>query len=176
MPGDASPGIAYKINKIISDDDPNFGKSPLKGGSNPDLSAHRTGYSIGPDMIPKYGMPSGPGFPAGDPAGKIVGGRRRKTATRTFPRGILRKTHKIMPMRNPSKAPPTRKRSVLLVSEKKLREARKTAKNKAAKTEISTIRKRLIEKKIISSEKKNIPPAVLRTLYADAVGAGLLSN
>jgi hypothetical protein len=173
MPGDASPGIAYKINKIISDDDPNFGKSPLKGGGDGEIGAHRTGYDISSDVIPKYGMPSGPGFPAGDPAG---GRRRRKTAARTFPRGILRKTHKIMPMRNPSKAPPTRKRSVLLVSEKKLREARKTAKNKAAKTEISTIRKRLIEKKIISSEKKNIPPAVLRTLYADAVGAGLLSN
>jgi hypothetical protein len=170
MPGDASPGIAYKINKIISDDDPNFGKSPLKGGGDGD-AVHRTGYDISPDVIPKYAMPSGPGFPAGDPAG---GGRRRKA--RTFPRGILRKTHKIIPARNPSKAPPTRKRAVLLVSEKKLREARKTAKNKAAKTEISTIRKKLIEKKIISSEKKNIPPSMLRTLYADAVGAGLLSN
>jgi hypothetical protein len=169
MPGDASPGIAYKINKIISDDDPNFGKSPLKGGGDGEIGTHRNAYELSLDVIPKYGMPSGPGFPAG--------GRRRKTAgTRTFPRGILRKTHKISPIRNPSRAPPTRKRSVLLVSEKKLREARKTAKNKAAKTEISTIRRRLIEKKIISSEKKNIPPAVLRTLYADAVGAGLLSN
>ena len=176
MPGDASPGIAYKINKIISDDDPNFGKSPLKGGGDGDMSAHRTGYSIGPYIVNKDAMPAGPGFPAGDPAGKIVGGRRRKTATRTFPRGILRKTHKIMPSRNPSRAPPTRKRSVLLVSEKKLREARKTAKSKAAKTDIGTIRRKLIEKKIISSEKKNIPPAMLRTLYADAVGAGLLSN
>lgn len=174
MPGDASPGIAYKINKIISDDDPNFGKSPLKGGGDGEMAVHRNAYDISLNVIPKYGMPSGPGFPVGDPAG---GGRRRKTAgARTFPRGILRKTHKIMPIRNPSRAPPTRKRSVLLVSEKKLREARKTAKNRAAKTEISIIRKRLIAKKIISSEKKNIPPAVLRTLYADAVGAGLLSN
>lgn len=172
MPGDASPGIAYKVNKIISDDDPNFGKSPLKGGGDGEVM-HRTGYSISSDMVPKYGMPSGPGFPAGDPAG---GRRRRKTVTRTFPRGILRKTHKVMAIRNPTKAPPTRKRTVFLVSEKKLRDARKTAKNKAAKTEISTIRKRLIEKKIISSEKKNIPPAVLRKLYADSVGAGLLSN
>jgi hypothetical protein len=176
MPGDASPGIAYKINKIISDDDPNFGKSPLKGGGDGEIGVHRNAHELTSDVIPKYGMPSGPGFPVGDPAGKVVGGRRRKTVTRTFPRGILRKTHKIMPARNPSRAPPTRKRAVLLVSEKKIREARKTAKNKAAKTEISTIRKRLIEKKIISSEKKNIPPAVLRTLYADAVGAGLLSN
>ena len=120
-------------------------------------------------------MPSGPGFESNDPAGKIVGGRKKRM-TRTFPRGILRKTHKILPARNPSKAPPTRKRSVLLVSEKKLKEARKTAKNKAAKTDIGTIRRKLIEKKIISSEKRNIPPTVLRILYADAVGAGLMSN
>jgi hypothetical protein len=175
MPGDASPGIAYKINKIISDDDPNFGKSPLKGGGDGEIAAHRSGYTL-EGVTPKYAMPSGPGFEPNDPAGKVVGGRRRKTANRTFPRGILRKTHKIMPARNPSRAPPTRKRSVLLVSEKKLREARKTAKSKAAKTDIGTIRRKLIEKKIISSEKKNIPPAMLRTLYADAVGAGLLSN
>jgi hypothetical protein len=175
MPGDAVPGIAYKINKIISDDDPNFGKSPLKGGGDGELSVHRTGYSIGQDFTPKYDMPSGPGFEHNDSVGKLLGGRKRKM-TRTFPRGILRKTQKIIPLRNPSKAPPTRKRAVLLVSEKKLKEARKTAKNKAAKTDIGTIRKKLIEKKIISSEKKNIPPAVLRILYTDAVGAGLMSN
>ena len=61
------------------------------------------------------------------------------------------------------------------MSEKKVKDARKSAKAKASKTDIGTIRKRLVEKKIISSEKKNIPPAILRTLYIDAVGAGLLS-
>jgi hypothetical protein len=171
--GDSVPGRAGVQYNIIKDDDPNFGVSPLlkKGGA----GEERQGYGIGPEFTPTYGMPSGPGFPAGDPAG---GGKRRRRGvrgTRTFPRGILRKTSKVMPSRNPSKSPPTRKRSILIVSEKKVKDARKSAKAKASKTDIGTIRKRLVEKKIISSEKKNIPPAILRTLYIDAVGAGLLS-
>jgi hypothetical protein len=112
-------------------------------------------------------MPSGPGF----------GGRRPRVrrSTKTFPRGILRKTAKIVPSKNPSKAPVTRKRSVKLMTEKGLEKARKTAKAKAAKMDIALIRKKLVEKKIIAEEKKNVPPSVLRVLYADSVGAGLLS-
>ena len=171
--GDPQFGKAGTQYHIIKGGDPNFGESPLlkKGGA----GEERQGYGIGPEFTPTYGMPSGPGFPAGDPAG---GGKRRRRGvrgTRTFPRGILRKTSKVMPSRNPSKSPPTRKRSILIVSEKKVKDARKSAKAKASKTDIGTIRKRLVEKKIISSEKKNIPPAILRTLYIDAVGAGLLS-
>lgn len=116
---------------------------------------------------PPVGMPSGPGF----------GGRRPRVrrSTKTFPRGILRKTAKIVPSKNPSKAPATRKRSVKLMTEKGLEKARKTAKAKAAKMDIALIRKKLVEKKIIAEEKKNVPPSVLRVLYADSVGAGLLS-
>jgi hypothetical protein len=61
------------------------------------------------------------------------------------------------------------------MTERGLEKTRKTAKAKAAKMDIATIRKKLVEKKIIGGEKKNIPPAVLRVLYADSVGAGLLS-
>jgi hypothetical protein len=121
----------------------------------------RAGTSLESTVLPTYGMPSGPG-----------GGKRRKL--RTFPRGVLRKTNKIMPSKNPSKAPPTRKHSMLIVSDKKLRDARKSAKSKAANTDIKTIRKKLIEKKIITADRKDVPSAILRTLYADAVGAGLL--
>jgi hypothetical protein len=57
-----------------------------------------------------------------------------------------------------------------------IEKARKTAKAKAAHMDIHLIRKKLVEKKIIGGDtKKNIPPTVLRTLYADSVGAGLLS-
>jgi hypothetical protein len=103
-----------------------------------------------------------------------MGGRRRRSS-KTFPRGILRKTAKIRPTGNPSKAPPTRKKSIKLMTEGGIEKARKTAKARAARMDIATIRKKLIEKKIIGGEKKDIPPAVLRTLYADSVGAGLLS-
>jgi hypothetical protein len=141
----------------------------IKEGSDPAFSGQdpvtRT-YPI-TNPLPPQGMPSGPGF---------GGGRRPRRSTKTFPKGILRKTARILPSKNPSKAPPiTRKRSVKLMTEKGLDKARKTAKAKAAKMDIATIRKKLVEKKIIGGEKKNIPSAVLRVLYADSVGAGLLS-
>lgn len=151
MPASDGP-TKYTIIKEGSD--PAFdGKDPLTRVST--ITAPR----------PPMGMPSGPGF----------GGRRPRRSTKTFPKGILRKTAKIVPSKNPSKAPATRKRSVKLMTEKGLEKVRKTAKAKAAKMDISLIRKKLIEKKIIGGDKKNIPPAVLRVLYADSVGAGLLS-
>ena len=168
--GDPTPGKAGVQYTIIKED-PDFGRSPLavpKGGAAPMVGD----YKIGPEFVNPTGMPSGPGFERGDPAG---GGKRRHRKTRTYPRGILRKTHRIVPSKNPTKAPPTRKRAVLIVSEKKLKEARKTARHRAVKTDIGTIRKKLAEKGIISPDKKNIPPSVLRTLYADSMGAGLIN-
>ena len=167
MPVDPTPGSAYKEIRIIKQDDPNFKKG---GGSDPVVESPTvTSYKIGPEFVNPVGMPSGPGFD---------GGKRKRKPSRmvkTFPKGILRKTHKVVPSKNPSKAPPTRKRSVLFISEKKIKEARKTAKHKASKTDIGTIRKKLIEKKIISPDKKNVPPNVLRVLYADSVAAGLMN-
>jgi hypothetical protein len=160
MPGDPIPGSAYKEIRIIKQNDPNF----KTGGGVAALPVVQD-YKIGPEFVNPVGMPSGPGFDGG----------RRKRMLKTYPRGILRKTNKIIPSKNPSKAPPTRKRSVLIVSERKIKEARKTAKNKIAKTDISTIRKKLIDKKIISPDKKNVPPSVLRILYADSVAAGLMN-
>ena len=158
--------VVVNITKLGEGGDPYF---PQGGGGHGEI---RGGYSIGPDT-PTYGMPSGPGFPPGDKAG----GRRRvhRRKMKTFPRGILRKTHKIVPSRNPTRSPATRKRSVVLLSEKKLNEARKTAKHRAAKTPIATIRSKLVEKKILSGDKKDIPPTVLRKLYSDAVSAGLIN-
>ena len=122
----------------------------------------------------RHDVITAPPIPAGMPSGPGFGGRRRRSS-KTFPRGILRKTAKIRPTGNPSKAPPTRKKSIKLMTEGGIEKARRTAKAKAARMDIALIRKKLIEKKIIGGEKKDIPPAVLRTLYADSVGAGLLS-
>ena len=169
-PSPGKPGLSVRI---IKQDDPNFGESPLvkRGGAAaaapPEI---RQGYAIGVDFKPIYGMPSGPGFEAGDPAIALAGGRKRKT--RTYPRGILRKT--IRGTRTPTKSPPTRKRAVLLVPETKIKQARKTVKQRAAKTDLGTIRRKLVEKKILSPDRKHVPPAILRKLYADAVGAGLM--
>uniref|UniRef100_A0A6C0I5I4 Uncharacterized protein n=1 Tax=viral metagenome TaxID=1070528 RepID=A0A6C0I5I4_9ZZZZ len=156
---EAVPGRAGVEYRIIKGGDPNFG---LNTGE----TTKKVGggvYSIDASMRPTYAMPTGPG-----------GGGRRRKATRTFPRGILRKTHKILPSANPSKLPPTRKRSVRLMTNKGMDAARKTAKSRAAKTDIKTIRKILVEKKLIASDKKHVDPNMLRSLYANAVGAGLI--
>ncbi len=127
-------------------------------------------YSIGKEVVNPIGMPSGPGGPPTGP----TGGKRR--GTRTFPRGILRKTQKILPTKTPTKLPPTRKRSVRLLTNKGADAARKTAKARAAGTDIKTIRKILVERKLIAADKKHVDPQILRLLYANAIGAGLLSK
>jgi len=137
----------------------------IKEGSDPAFNGTDKSAVVGQITQPQnpIGMPWGPG---------VKGGKRR---TKTFPKGILRKTARVLPSRNPTKAPPTRKRSVRLATDKSVEKMRKTARAKAYNLDIGTIRKKLVEKKIISGSKKTIPPSVLRTLYADSVGAGLLS-
>ncbi|NBR60531.1 hypothetical protein EB118_04010 [bacterium] len=140
---------------IIKEEDPAF------AGRDPSMDK----YTI-TNPVPPYN----PNLSVGNPK---TGGKRRRQ-TRTFPKGILRKTARIVPTHNPSKAPPTRK-SVKIMTIRGIEKARKTAKQHAMKADIGTIRKKLIEKKIISPDKKNVPVSVLRSLYADSVGAGLLS-
>jgi hypothetical protein len=148
---DPDPGNAYQEYRIIKEDDPNF--------NNPSSSHTQE------NVQPKYAMPTGPGFQKG--------AKRRKT--RTFPKSILKKSSKIYPSRNPTRAPPTRKAYVHLLSDNHVKKSRRTAKNRALKTDIPTIRNILIANKIISADKKDIPPDILRTLYADSVSAGLLN-
>jgi len=156
----------YKVNKV-------------RGGGGDIINEATDPAFNGQDKTAMVNMITAPQPPMGMPSGPGIGGRRHRRSTKTFPRGILRKTAKIHPTRNPSKAPPTsatRKRSVKLMMESGVEKARKTAKAKAAHMDIALIRKKLVEKKIIGGDaKKNIPPTVLRTLYADSVGAGLLS-
>ena len=111
-PQPGKPGVSVRI---IKHDDTNFGTSPLTGGAAPAPAPEvRQGYAIGAEFKPTYGMPSGPGFAANDPAIALAGGRRRRTGkTRSWPRGILRKT--IKASGNPTKAPATRKRSVVII-------------------------------------------------------------
>ena len=105
------------------------------------------------------------------------GGKRRRRArsTKTFPKGILRKTSKhvvakIRPTRNPSKSD-TRK--VRLATDKGLAKTRKRAHEKAAKMPIAEMKKELIKRRILAVDSK-IPPTELRILYRTSVGAGLL--
>jgi len=129
------------------------------------------------------GVPSGPGL-AGDTF-KSSGGRRRRKHTvkshvgvKTFPKGILRRTSRIMPSSNPSipSGGKTRKHRLRLTTPKGLEKTRRQMHARVSKVDIHTIRAKLQEKGVISKDsKKKIPEKVLRTLYEDSVGAGLLS-
>ena len=157
----ARAGQTVRITKIEAGKDPNF-----KGGGDGEIGANRQVRSLEPDVRPVYGMPSGPGFPAGDPLG---GGKRKRKSkkTRTYPFGILRSTAKILPSKSPTKSP-TRKHKVRINS--------KTAKKSIRAKKPKEIREMLIGKGLLSSEKKNVPPHILQKLYTEAVGAGLLNE
>jgi hypothetical protein len=132
-------------------------------------------------------MPSGPGLAGNNFVAS--GGRRRRTGkrgattTKTFPKGILRRTSRIIPTSNPSVpsgkssgGKPTRKHRLRLTTPKGLEKTRRQLHTRVAKTDIKTIRAKLAEKGIVTKDsKKKIPDKILQTLYADSVGAGLIS-
>ena len=108
--------------------------------------------------------------------------RRGRRTTKTFPKGILRRTSRILPTSNPtvpkgaSKGGKSRKHRLRLTTPKGAEKTRKQVHARASKTDIKTIRAELEKRGIVAKDsKKKIPDGVLRTLYADSVGAGLLS-
>jgi hypothetical protein len=125
---------------------------------------------------PKAPYPSGPGV-AGDTF--KTGGKRRKRTTKTFPKGILRRTSRIIPTSNPTtpllaKGGKTRRHRLRLTTPKGAEKTRKQVHARAEKTDIKTIREKLEQRGIVGAKKK-IPEKMLRILYANSVGAGLLS-
>lgn len=128
------------------------------------------------------GMPSGPGIKGDNfvASSSMTGGgkRGRKRTTKTFPKGILRRTSRILPTSNPTvpKGGKSRKHRLRLTTPKGVEKTRKQVHARASKTDIKTIRAELEKRGIVAKDsKKKIPDGILRTLYADSVGAGLLS-
>ena len=130
------------------------------------------------------GMPSGPGIAGNNfvASSSMSGGKRRRRTTKTFPKGILRRTSRILPTSNPtvpkgaSKGGKSRKHRLRLTTLKGAEKTRKQVHARASKTDIKTIRAELEKRGIVAKDsKKKIPDGILRTLYADSVGAGLLS-
>lgn len=132
------------------------------------------------ETIP-VGMPSGPGIAGNNfvASSSMTGGvKRRRRTTKTFPKGILRRTSRILPTSNPTvpKGGKSRKHRLRLTTPKGAEKTRKQVHARASKTDIKTIRAELEKRGIVAKDsKKKIPDGILRTLYADSVGAGLLS-
>lgn len=93
---------------------------------------------------------------------------------RTFPRGILRKTikKKIVPTRDPTMVT-SRKKTMRILTGQGHKKIRTTLHRKVKRLDDKTIRQKLVAKKLISESSK-ATPALLRKLYEEATGAGLM--
>ncbi len=106
------------------------------------------------------------------------GARRRVTGrTKTYPAGILKKTAKIKPVRDPAKAPPfrkgIRKHTVRVLTEKGIESRRRTIRHKVGRMSEPQLRERL-QKAGISHNPKT-PPNVLRAMVEGGAEAGMIS-
>ena len=109
---------------------------------------------------PPAPLPPPPPVPA-----PVTAGRKR-----TFPKGILRKTQRILPTRDPTSSRRKTMRIMTSLGQKKLRS---TVRKRVRSYDDKTIRKHLLDKKLISSDSK-ANTGLLRKMYEEAVGAGLL--
>jgi hypothetical protein len=120
-------------------------------------------------------VPEGPPAPLPSPSVPTI----QQAATRTYPRGILktrharRKTARILPTADPARPPPTRRQRLRLSTSHTAESRHKSLHHKAEKLPLKTIRKKLVEKGIVRADRK-VTPAILRSLFAESIGAGLL--
>ena len=94
---------------------------------------------------------------------------------KTYPRGILRKTikKKIAPTRDPTMVGTSRKKTMRILTGQGHKKIRTTIHRKVKRLDDKTIRQKLVSKKLISESSK-ATPALLRKLYEEATGAGLM--
>ena len=96
---------------------------------------------------------------------------------KTFPKGILKKTAKVKPVRDPAKAPPlkkgVRKHTVRVLTEKGVESRRKTIRHRIRKLKDEEVLAKL--QKAGMSQNQNTPPSVRRELLEGAVEAGMIS-
>ena len=108
-----------------------------------------------------------------DPAPEQKAGK----PTKTFPRGILKKTLKLKAVADPTKAPPLkkgmRKHTLRLLTEKGFRKQRKTMKRRIANLPDSKVRD-LVQKNGLVTNPKT-PANISRQILDNAVSAGFLS-
>jgi len=102
----------------------------------------------------------------------VTAGKKR-TTIKTFPRGILKKTAKILPVRDPAKAPAMRKHTLKLLTDKGMKKHRKTLKKKIAKLSDAKVKDVVQKAGLVKSD--NVPPAIARQILDSAAGAGFVS-
>lgn len=118
-------------------------------------------------------------MPVPAPAPKPAAARpsRRSKTMKTFPKGILKKTAKIKPVRDPAKAPPVRKgvrkHTLRVMTEKGIEQRRKTIRNTVRKMSDDQLKKTL--QKAGVSHNANTPGPILREIVESGMEAGMIS-
>ena len=102
----------------------------------------------------------------------VIAAARKKT-TKTFPRGVLKKTAKVLPVRDPAKAPSMRKHTLKLLTTNGMKKHRKTLKRKIAK--LSDAKVRDVVQKAGLVKNPNTPPGIARQILDSAASAGFVS-
>lgn len=107
----------------------------------------------------------------------VAAARPVRKTMKTYPKGVLKKTAKIKPVRDPAKAPPfkkgVRKHSVRVLTEKGIESRRKTIRNKIKSMKDDEVRERLRRAKV--SHNPKTPPHVLRDILEGGMEAGMIS-
>ena len=102
---------------------------------------------------------------------------RRSKTTKTYPKGILKKTSKINPVKDPAKSPPlqkgVRKHTVRVLTEKGVGERRKTIRKKIREMKDDDVKNKLKRSGMTVNEKT--PPHILREMLEGGTEAGMIS-
>ena len=133
---------------------------------------------VGPSPAPKLPpLPEPPILPPNPPPAAARPRARKQKTMKTFPKGILKKTAKIAPVRDPAKPPPVkkgvRKHTVRVLTDKGVESRRKTIRSKIRKLKDEDVRAKL-QKAGVSHNPKT-PPHVLRDMLEGGVEAGMIS-
>jgi hypothetical protein len=101
----------------------------------------------------------------------------RKATMKTYPKGVLKKTAKIKPVRDPAKAPPfkkgVRKHTVRVLTEKGIESRRKTIRQSVKHMKDEDVRAKLRRAGV--SHNPKTPPHVLRDILEGGMEAGMIS-
>jgi hypothetical protein len=94
---------------------------------------------------------------------------RRKTM-KTYPRGVLKKTAKIRPIRNPTKAPPRRNGTLRILTEKGIEQRRRRI-----ETTVRNLPDTKVKETLEKSGYKVKNPKIAREILKGGMEAGFLS-
>ena len=99
----------------------------------------------------------------------------RKKSMKTFPRGVLKRAGTIKAVRDPAKAPPSKKSKTLrILTDKGVTLRRRAIVDSVAKTSIGKIRQTL--RKHGLPIRDSTPDKLVRKIYEDAQEAGMISS